>query len=47
MSLTCRISYRIITVAASPYRDIRANMEQTRKPYGLDHYERTITTTTM
>jgi hypothetical protein len=31
--------------AASLYRDIRANMEQTRKPYGLDHYGRIITTT--
>ena len=38
MSLTCRKLYRIMTAAASPYRDIRANMEQTRNPHGLDHY---------
>ena len=45
MPLTCRKSYRIMTAAASPYRDIRANMEQTRKLYGLDLYRRIITTT--
>jgi hypothetical protein len=44
--LTCMKSYRIMTAAASPYRDIRANMEQTRKLHGLDHYRR-ISTTTM
>ena len=38
MPLTCMESYRIMTAAASPYRDIRANMEQTRNPEGLDHY---------
>jgi len=45
MFLTCRKLHRIMTAAASPYRDIRANMEQTRKPWGLDHYGRIITTT--
>jgi hypothetical protein len=29
MPMTCKITYRIMTGAASPYRDIRANMEQT------------------
>jgi hypothetical protein len=45
MPLTCIKSYRVMTAAASPYRDIRANMEQTRNPHGLDHYGRIITTT--
>jgi hypothetical protein len=27
-----------MTAAASPYQDIRANMERTRNPHGLDHY---------
>jgi len=43
MSLTCRKVYRIMTAAASPYRDIRANMEQTRNPHGLDHYGNFVT----
>ena len=38
MPLTCETSYRIMTAAASLYRDIRANMEQTSNPEGLDHY---------
>jgi hypothetical protein len=38
MSLTCEILYRIMTAAASLYRDIRANMEQTSVCTGLDHY---------
>ena len=36
---------RLLTADAAWYRDIRANMEQTREPYGLDHYGRIITTT--
>ena len=43
MPLACIKPYRIMTVAASPYRDIRANMEQTRNPYGLDHYGNVVT----
>jgi hypothetical protein len=37
---------RLRTARTASYRDIRANMEQTRKPYGLDHYGKMITTTT-
>jgi hypothetical protein len=37
--------YRLRTAYIAWYRDIRANMEQTSKPYGLDHYGRSITTT--
>jgi hypothetical protein len=37
MTLTCEMSYRIMTAAASPYWDIRANMERTSNPEGLDH----------
>jgi hypothetical protein len=36
---------RLLTADAAWYRDIRANMEQTRKPYGLDHYGRIVTAT--
>jgi hypothetical protein len=43
MSLTCRKLYRIMTAAATRYRDIRANMEQTRNPHGLDHYGNVVT----
>ena len=32
-----------MTAAASPYQDIRANMEQTRNPHGLDHYGNVVT----
>lgn len=42
-SLKCRIPYRIMTVPASLYRDIRANMERTRNPHGLDHYGNVVT----
>jgi len=45
MSLTCRKLYRIMTAAASRYRDIRANMERTRNPHGLDHYGEIIAIT--
>ena len=37
--------YRLRTADTAWYRDIRANMEQTRNPYGLDHYEQIITIT--
>ena len=36
--LTCGKSYRVMTAAASPYRDIRANMERTSIQIGLDHH---------
>ena len=44
-SLTCRKLYRKMTAAASPYQDIRANMDRTRNPYGLDHYGEIIAIT--
>jgi hypothetical protein len=34
----CWKSYRIMTAAASQYRDIRANMERTSIQIGLDHH---------
>ena len=34
-----------MTAAASPYQDIRANMDRTRNPYGLDHYGEIIAIT--
>jgi hypothetical protein len=37
--------YRLRTACTGLYRDIRANMEQTRKPHGIDHYGRTIAAT--
>jgi hypothetical protein len=40
MPLTCKTAYRIMTAAASPYRGIRATMEQPSVCKGLDHYGR-------
>jgi hypothetical protein len=36
--------YRLRTANTAQYRAIRANMEQTWKPYGLDHYGKIIAT---
>jgi hypothetical protein len=44
MSLPRKTPYRTMMAAASPYRDIRANMEQTWKPGGLDQWGKMITT---
>jgi hypothetical protein len=40
MPLPWKTQYRTMTAAARPYRDIRANMEQTSVRIGLDHHGR-------
>jgi hypothetical protein len=41
-----RAECRPLPGVAAWYQDIRANMEQTRKPEGLDHYAKMATTRT-